>query len=425
MRTVTTEVIEIPSKFKNPTGLFDILPHSQRYWQYAEDVLNKVSTSFGFTRVITPPVEARSLYTSVFGNAMDDQLVSSDISTDGEQYVLKAHPRISIIRSFKENRFNDWPPPVHLFYPSNTIRKTPTGYAQEHYFCLDVLGAKDTTTSTSMLALLHKLSRELHLKTAAVTVHSGGCAQCKPAFAKAFAAFIKKHQSSLCPDCAAHPTIERIATCETDSKQSWLEELPPMLDFLCPSCHDQLTNILELSDQLSIPYDVDPMFFVNQPEAEQTTFNLHVGSETIPAIVGYHYNSFGSMLAEQPLSAIGITVDLKRLSSYLEEYHVPLPYNTGIQIFVAQLGEQAKAKCVPILQQLYSAGYSAITACECESITNQLQVAERLHAKVTLIIGQKEAINNHVIMRDMVSGLQDSIYIDDLIPTLTERFALI
>jgi len=179
-----------------------------------------------------------------------------------------------------------------------------------------------------------------------------------------------------------------------------------------------------MCDNIGIEYDVDPLSFALYLEAEQTTFGLKIGNERIPAIVGFSYDRVASAIAGRPIAATGITTDLHLLTQYLEEQKVTLPNSCGVQVFVAQLGSQAKQRCIPLLQQLFNAGYSVVTAGENDSITQQLQVADRLHARVTLIMGQKEAINGNVILRDMSAGTQDNIYLDDLIPALEERLCL-
>ena len=48
------------------------------------------------------------------------------------------------------------------------------------------------------------------------------------------------------------------------------------------------------------------------------------------------------------------------------------------------------------------------------SIKSQLKIANRLNSKLALIVGQKEAIDNTVIIRDMESGMQEIITMEQL-----------
>jgi histidyl-tRNA synthetase len=43
------------------------------------------------------------------------------------------------------------------------------------------------------------------------------------------------------------------------------------------------------------------------------------------------------------------------------------------------------------------------------SLKSQLRVANRLGAEVTIIIGQKEALDETAIVKDMISGTQETV----------------
>lgn len=424
-----TEIVDvnppIVSKYHNVLGLSDLLPDSLRYWHHTEQVLAKIANSFGFRNIVLPPLDPASAYRDAFGAASLDFAVSAQLGEAvDEEYVLRAHPRLGLLRSYAENGMSLWPPPVRIYYQSDVIKKTATGLHQDRYFCLDCLGAKDATTSASMIALLRKLDQELHTKKSQIIVNSNGCSECRPAYEQQFAAYAHDRQSELCPNCCTKPTFDAMALCEVDSNSSIFSEAPSFLDYLCPNCHSQLAGILEACDELDIAYEIDARLHSTDPEAEQTIFAMRVGTELHPAIIGYHFNRIATKINGDPLNALGITIDMHRLSQYLESLHATLPDENHVQIFIAQLGAQAKTRCVPLLQQLYSAGYYAVTASESESITQQLQVAANLNARITLIMGQKEAMNGHVIMRDMASGLQDDVFLDELLPALEERLAV-
>ncbi len=426
MRTeITDNTTVIPWKYQNPTGLNDVLPESRRYWRYAEDILNKLSTRFGYRQIILPPFDPRSLYQQIYDQSKMNELIESNVENNNEKFVFRSHPRIGIIRSFNENQFYDWPPPVHVAFQSEVISKENDRYRHDYFYCLDILGIKEPTTAALVLIFLNKLADEMHLKNTIISIHSNGCRDCKPIFDSKFKSFVEPHLNQLCEECSKSPTPEKIYNCPIDAIHPWLDDAPVLLDHLCPVCHGQLAGILETCDDLGLRYDLNSRFFIDTPEAEQTVVGLATDDKIIPAIYGFHYDRLAGLLSERELGAFGLTIDLLLLSKYLEEKHLALPYDDGVQIFIAQLGTQAKQKSIGLLQQLYQAGYYAITASESCSISQQLQVAERLRARITLIIGQKEAINDHIIMRDMVSGLQDEIYLDELLPVLQRQIAII
>ncbi len=423
-----TDIIEVEAasvKHRSATGLTDLLPDSLRYWRHIEQIVDSVANSFGFRQIVLPQLDPASAYTEALGESFLARTVETNLKDHKEKYVMRAHPRIGVLRSFLENNLYDWPPPVRLAYKPEVVTKIDGVLSHQRYICLDCLGAKDGITNASMLVVLRKLDEALHVKKSKVSVHSIGCSDCRPAYEIIFQSYATDRKSELCPTCAVNPNFATLATCNVDAESGVIMEAPSILDHLCVPCHSAMASLLESCDDLDVTYNIDQSLYTADPEAEQTAFAIRFDGEPRPAIIGYNFNKFATSIVGQPLNAIGVTIDMQRLANYLETGHATLSDESFVKIFVAQLGPQAKICCVPLLQSLFNAGYSAVFATESESITQQLQVAARLNARITLIVGQKEAVNGHVILRDMASGLQDNVIIEELLPILKERLAIV
>lgn len=423
-----TDIIEVEAvavKHRNATGLTDLLPDSLRYFRHIEQVVDSIANSFGFRQIVLPQLDPASAYVESLGESFLSHTIETNLKDNKEKYVMRAHPRIGVLRSFLENNLYSWPPPVRLAYKPETVTKVNGVLQHQRYICLDCLGAKDGITNASMLVILRKLEEALKIKKSKVSVHSIGCVDCRPAYESVFQSYATDRKGELCPTCAVNPSFGTLARCNFDSASGVIMEAPSILDHLCVSCHTAMSSLLESCDDLDVTYNVDQSLFTSDPEAEQTAFAIRFDGEITPAIIGYNFNKFATSIVGQPLNAIGITIDMQRLSNYLETGHATLPDENFVKIFVAQLGSQAKVCCVPLIQSLFNAGYSAVFATESDSITQQLLVAARLNARITLIVGQKEAINGHVILRDMASGLQDNVIIEELLPVLKDRLAMV
>ena len=51
----------------------------------------------------------------------------------------------------------------------------------------------------------------------------------------------------------------------------------------------------------------------------------------------------------------------------------------------------------------------------------QLKIADKLGAKIALILGQKEALEDNVIIRDMKSGAQETVSIDKVVKEVKKK----
>ena len=55
------------------------------------------------------------------------------------------------------------------------------------------------------------------------------------------------------------------------------------------------------------------------------------------------------------------------------------------------------------------------------SIKSQMKIADKFNVKFTLIFGQKEALDNEMIIRDMESGVQETVPLSKLVFEIKRR----
>jgi histidyl-tRNA synthetase len=83
-----------------------------------------------------------------------------------------------------------------------------------------------------------------------------------------------------------------------------------------------------------------------------------------------------------------------------------------------QLGFTPKIKILMLLEALKRAGIPAYQALMSDSLSEQLRQAELAQVPFSLILVQKEFVENTIIVRDMHSRSQQYIPFDALVPHL-------
>jgi len=91
------------------------------------------------------------------------------------------------------------------------------------------------------------------------------------------------------------------------------------------------------------------------------------------------------------------------------------------KIFLAQLGNLAKRKSLKLFEDFRQAKVPISESLSKDSIKTQLRTADKLGVAYTLIIGQKEALDGTIIIKDMVSGQQDIIKLDKAVREMKKR----
>ena len=91
------------------------------------------------------------------------------------------------------------------------------------------------------------------------------------------------------------------------------------------------------------------------------------------------------------------------------------------KVFITQLGELAKRKSLVLFEDFRKHGIAARASFGRDSIKSQLRIAHRLGIKYTLIIGQKEALEGTVILREIISGVQETIPMEKILDVVKQH----
>ena len=131
---------------------------------------------------------------------------------------------------------------------------------------------------------------------------------------------------------------------------------------------------------------------------------------------GTRYNQLAKKIGhKKDLPGVGVTIKISKPKLVPSSR---LPKENNIKFFFIQIGSQAKFKSLQVLEMLRKAKIPVHQSITRDKITNQIAKAKRLKTPYVLIMGQKEAIENSVLVRDTQSHSQISVKIDNLVEYL-------
>ncbi|HBW56152.1 TPA: hypothetical protein DEF58_02900 [Candidatus Azambacteria bacterium] len=137
---------------------------------------------------------------------------------------------------------------------------------------------------------------------------------------------------------------------------------------------------------------------------------------------GGRYDYLVAQLGGKPAPAVGGSIGIERAVNEMRRQDVKVnAVKPRTRIFLAQIGDLAKKKSLKLFEEFRKNNIGASESFGRDSIKAQLRVADRLGAELALIIGQKEALDNTVILREMQSGTQEIIPIAKIIDAVKKR----
>lgn len=411
-------------------GVRDILPDEQRYFKYLSECFEHACGRSGYSKIYTPTVEPASLFIRTLGKNTDivEREMYNFKDRSGNAVVLRPEGTASVLRAYLEEGMTSWPQPVKLYYQLPIFRydRPQAGRYREHWqYGVEVIGDKSPIIDVNVIALSLRVLKSVGLSDVSLQINSIGCPNCRPKYRKVLISYLNENEKKLCPDCKRRLKSNplRVLDCKQKGCQEISAEAPQTVNHLCNICHEHFKTILEYLDELDIVYEINPQLVRGLDYYIRTVFELWSESEGANASLGGggRYDGMTELLGGKPVAGIGFGLGADRIVAEMQRQNIELPKGHEVEVYVAQLGEEAKKKCYKLLFDLQNAGIGAEGAIEKGSISEQLKAANRFKVPYTLIIGQKEAFSDTVIIKDMHSGAQEIYPTDKVVKEVKKR----
>jgi len=421
------------SKFQSPVGMSDILPTDQKYFKKIYEAAHKMADFYGFMKIDTPIVENEEVFDKGTGASTD--IVKKEMfafkTKGGDALALRPEGTPGIARSFIENGMHSWPQPVKLWYfgPFFRYEHPQAGrYRQFWQFGFEVLGESGPVIDAQIIQIFYNILKELKLKDLSVEVNSIGDNQCRPYYKKLLTNYLKSRESSLCSECRRRikENVLRFLDCKEEKCQPIKTEAPQILDHLCDECKAHFKTVLEFLDEIEVPYQLNPYLVRGLDYYTKTVFEItsllegETEKKKIELGGGGRYDKLLKTLGGRDTPACGGAVGVERVIMFMKRQGVEIDEPREVSVFLSQIGDMAKRKSLKLLDQFRKAKISVGESFGRDSLKAQMNRADKLGARFTLIIGQKEALDGTVIIRDMKNGKQAIVKLEKAVSEVKE-----
>lgn len=419
-------------KFQSPTGMHDILSGEQKYFQKIYEAVFNIADFYGFRKIDTPILEETELFSKGIGVATD--IVKKEmysLRTKGGDFLsLRPEWTAPVVRAYIEHGMQVLPHPVKLWYfgPCFRYERPQAGRSRQFWqFGFEVLGEQSPVIDAQIIQIFYNILKELKLKNLIVEINSIGDSQCRPYYKKLLSNYFKLREPSLCSNCKRRlrENVLRILDCKEEKCQSIKAEAPQMLDHLCDECHLHFKEVLEFLDETEIPYQLNSYLVRGLDYYTKTVFEIfpapaeEIGSakedsKRTAIVGGGRYDKLVKLLGGKETPACGAAAGIEGIIILMKNQEIEPPKSTEAQIFLAQLGNLAKRKSLKLLDDLRKAKIRVSESFGRDSLKAQLNRADKIGARYTLILGQKEALEGTIIIRDMKTGKQEIVELDKI-----------
>lgn len=137
---------------------------------------------------------------------------------------------------------------------------------------------------------------------------------------------------------------------------------------------------------------------------------------------GGRYDNLTEFFGLADVSGVGISFGADRIYDVLNQLNLyPEGLSSGVDVMFVNFGEKEESYILPILSQLRSKGISTEIYPDAARMKRQMTYADNNNAKYVAIIGKNEISENKISLRNMKSGEQEMITLEETIDIITEN----
>jgi histidyl-tRNA synthetase len=410
-------------KFQRLRGTQDVIPPESFIWQ--EVIINtfNILRQYGIKLIITPTIEDRNLFIRSVGEGSDIVIKEMYEFKDrkGRDIALRPEGTASVVRAYIENSL---PEKIDLCYigPMFRYEKPQKGRNREFYqIGVESFGDASVYKDIEIIKLAHDILINIGIKNFILKINILNCSICGPGYLKSLEDYFNNNIENLCENCKGklqRKAVIRILDCKEEKCKNIINNAPLIKDFLCKKCSDNFILTKDLLNNLKIPFKEDLHLVRGLDYYTGIVFEFitdKLGPQQNTLLAGGRYDNLVKELGGRDIPATGFAMGIDRVVDVLTQQGQITEKN--IDVFIVTDPERIK-KGFLLLTKLRENNFTAIMSFESKSFKAQMREANDKKAIFTLIIGEEEEKGNFVSVKNMKTGEQKKISVENIINEL-------
>ena len=414
---------------QRPRGTRDFLPDDMEKRRYYEGLLRNVAKTYGFREIATPIFEESELFILRSGPNVLGELYAFKDKGDRE-IALRPEMTAPAIRMFVNEMSND-PKPIKMFYFGQCFRyeRPQSGRYREFFqFGAELIGNPNVESDAEVISMAGAMIRSFGLKDYKIRIgHIGVLRQKvsdsgvpKERMAEVLQKLDKKNYDE------ATPLLKSMGV--TDDAIRDLYDLtetvggPEVLSKVPGEAGDYLRRLVELLRVMGVE---DPEIDLGVVRGLDYYTGMVFEAEA-PAlgaekqICGGGSYTLSELFGGEKVFSTGFAVGFDRILLATEKEGQTYE-KEGIDAYVVPVSDDVRLESAKIVTMLRDEGLRSDIDIMGRKMAKAMKYASITGAKNVIIIGAKELESCSVTVRDMVSGEQKVIKIENLVEELKSR----
>ena len=425
-------------EFNKPRGTRDFLFEDMEERKHVENTIRKVVENYGFKEIKTPIFEDLELFTTKSGDGIKEEIYHFQ-DKGGRDLALRPELTASVSRLYNNN-LQKAPKPLKMYYFGSCFRyeRPQAGrFRQFWQFGIEVIGGTPVYNEAEIIAMANDALSQVGIKNYEVAIGHLGIIKgvlnhlnVSPEDTTRIIASIDKEDyellDSILDECKIGQEYKNIITkiINVNGTRNDLEALKPIVE----SIQDSYDSVCQLIETLKVleafgfeDYTVKLSIARGLDYYTGIVFEIYVpdlGAEK--QITGGGTYNLTALFDSEEVESTGFAFGFDRIMEAYHRQNIETAHADEEKVLVVPIKKDFKLDAIKVAQQLRANNIITDIDMKGKKLKKNLSYANNNNINNVIMIGQSEAENNTVTLKDMTSGQQETITLNEAIMKLSE-----
>jgi histidyl-tRNA synthetase len=266
----------------------------------------------------------------------------------------------------------------------------------------ELIGRDDPEADAETLGLVADICEQARLADYRIELNSLGDPVCRPAYRRALTEFGRARVGELCTDCRERLERNplRLLDCKNEQCARVTADAPMMIDHLCEPCRAHHERVLELAAALAVEIVPNPRMVRGLDYYCRTAFEVTASGLGAQGAVGGggRYDGLIADLGGPQMAGIGFAFGVERMQMAARD---AATVETGCEVLVAPLCEEAAGPALSLARRLRTAGWSVEAGPSERKLKAHLKRADKIGSRYAILIGEDELGASSATVRNL------------------------
>ena len=408
-------------KLRPVRGTKDLLGEEYNKFKHIQDIAREIGARYGFSGIQTPIFEFQEVFYKMLGDSSD--IVGKEMYTfqdrGGDTLALRPEFTAAIARAFL---CENLPVPSKLFTTGPVFRyerPQKCRHRQFHQINYEHFGATHYMSDVEIMMLAYDILCAFGIENQVqLEVNFLGDDEPMKEYKCTLLKYFESRVSALSEDSQRRLLTNPLRIFDSKDARdiAVLEDAPAIADHLSRESREVFEKILEALTDLEIPFIVNNKLVRGLDYYCGTVFEFKttkLGAQDA-VLAGGRYDKLVAMMGGDSVPAIGFAGGLERISALISYEE-----KKEFCMYILQICEGGETYAAQLAHKLRGAGIKVVCDYTTCSLRSGLRRAGKF-ADIALIVGESELTNGTVSCKQMETGVQEEISIENVVEYATK-----